>query len=133
MTQTDNGQVAADFEVEIEDGPRRYLPTLLTPRDMHRAKKALADILDGRSAYDMLEDDDDRVPFTIWCLESRNNPGFTWDDALDTPYLGEWKDGPAGPPTTAAPPAGGAKNAAPGSSRKPNERGPAPSSASGTA
>lgn len=103
---------------EIEDGPRRYLPTLLTPRDMNRAKTALADILGDRSPYDLLEDDADRVPFTIWALESRTNPGFTWDDALDTPYLGEWKAGEPGPPTTAAPPAGGARNGVSGSSKK---------------
>lgn len=115
---------------EVEDGPRRYLPTLLTPRDMNRAKTALADILDGRSTYDLLEDDEDRVPFVIWCLESRTKPGFTWDDALDTPYLGEWKEGPVGPPTTAAPPAGGARNGASGSSKKQTAPAPEPSSAS---
>ena len=117
-----------EFAPEIEDGPRRYLPTLLTARDMRRAKVALPDVLDGRSTYDMLEDDEDRVPFTIWCLESRTNPDFTWDQALDTPYLGEWKDGPAGPPTNAAPPAGGAKNGAQGSSKKPT--GPASNTSS---
>jgi hypothetical protein len=130
---TDNGQVADDFEVKVEDGPKRYLPTLLTPRDMFRAKKALADVLGDRSAYDMLEDDDERVPFVIWCLESRNKPNFTWDQALDTPYLGEWVEGPAGPPTTAAPPAGGARNGARGTSKKPNGPANVPSSASGSA
>ncbi|HWD47011.1 MAG TPA: hypothetical protein VHM23_25410 [Actinomycetota bacterium] len=111
---------------------RRYLPTLLTPRDMARAKKALAEVIGERSAYDMLEDDDERVPFTIWCLESRANPAFTWDDALDTPYLGEWKGGEVGPPQTAAPPAGGARNGAPGSPKRPTEPAPASSSATGT-
>jgi hypothetical protein len=129
---TQNGQVSDDFTVEVEDGPKRYLPTLLTPEDMDRARVELADVLGDRSAYDMLEDDYDRVPFTIWCLESRNKP-FTWQQAKRTPYLGEWKDGPAGPPPTAAPPAGGARNGAQGSSRKRSGPAAAPSSASSTA
>lgn len=122
---SDNGQVPAEVEV----GPRRYLPTLLTARDHYRAKKALADVIGDRSTYDMLDDDEDRVPFTIWCLQSRTHPDFTWDQALDIPYLGEWKEGPPGPPTTAAPPAGGANGAASASSRKRTAPAPGPSSA----
>jgi hypothetical protein len=129
---TQNGQVDSEFTVEVEDGPKRYLPTLLTPRDMRRAKTDLAEVIGDRSTYDMLEDDEDRVPFTIWCLESRTKPHFTWDDALDTPYLGEWVEGPAGPPTTAAPPAGGARNGAHDSSKKRSGPAAAPSSASST-
>lgn len=110
--------VNGDHAPEVEDGPRRYLPQLLTPQDMNRARDQLGDVLNGRSAYDLLEDDYDRVPLTIWCLETRTNPGFTWAEALATPYLGEWKAGPPGPPTSVAPPAGGANDAASGSSKR---------------
>jgi hypothetical protein len=119
-------------DTEPEDSGRRYLPTLLTPRDMARAKKQLAEVIGERSAYDMLEDDDERVPFTIWCLESRANPAFTWDDALDTPYLGEWKGGDPGPPRTAAPPDGGARNGEVASPKQRTGPAPAKSSATGT-
>ena len=120
---TNNGQVTDDLEVEA--GPRRYLPTLLTSADMNRARTALGD----RSAYDLLDDDYDRVPLTIWCLRSRTDPSFTWQQALETPYLSEWVEGPPGPPTTAAPPAGGANGAASASSKKRTAPAPAPSSA----
>lgn len=125
---TPNGQYTP--EMEIEEGPRRYMPQYLTSEDMDRARDHLADVLGERTAYDLLEDDYLRVPLTIWCLESRTDPGFTWEQARRTPYLGEWKAGPAGPPTTAAPPAGGANGAASGSSRKRTAPDAAPSSAS---
>lgn len=110
-----NGQHAPE---EVEEGPRRYLPTLLDSEDMLRARDKLADVLGDRTAYDLLEDDYLRVPLTIWCLRSRKDPDFTWEQALKVPYLSEWEDGPPGPPTTAAPPAGGANGAASASSRK---------------
>jgi hypothetical protein len=111
---TENGQVTD----AVEAGPRRYLPTLLTSADMNRAREQLKDVLGDRSAYDLLDDDYDRVPLTIWCLRSRTDPSFTWQQALETPYLSEWTEGEAGPPTTAAPPAGGANGAASASSSK---------------
>ena len=125
---TDNGQVT-DLEA-VEAGPRRYLPTLLTSADMNRARTALAEVLGDRSAYDMLDDDYDRVPLTIWCLRSRTDPSFTWQQALETPYLAEWAEGEPGPPTIAAPPAGGANGAASAGSRKRTAPAGGPSSAS---
>ena len=125
---TNNGQVTDPDAVEA--GPRRYLPTLLTSADMNRARTALAEVLGDRSAYDMLDDDYDRFPLTIWCLRSRTDPGFTWQQALETPYLSEWVEGPPGPPTTAAPPAGGANGAASASSKKRTAPATGPSSAS---
>ena len=96
---------------------------------MNRARTALADILGDRSAYDLLDDDYDRVPLTIWCLRSRTDPSFTWQQALETPYLSEWTEGPPGPPTTAAPPAGGANGAGSASSKKRTAPANGPSSA----
>lgn len=56
-------------------------PSLLTPRDLKRAKVAL----DGRNPFDLLEDPVEAVALTIWCLKSREDPEFTWDQAEDTP------------------------------------------------
>jgi hypothetical protein len=89
MTTT-NGQTPA---------PSRLSADQLTPRDMNRAKELLGDVLAGRSPYDMLEDMAEAVPFTIWCLRTRTDPAFTWDDALDAPFLADAQVGPSRPLT----------------------------------
>jgi hypothetical protein len=120
---SENGQIPERQKIDAR---------LLTPRDMARAKVALAEMLDGRSPYDMVEGDvEDAVPFTIWCLKSRANPAFTWEDALDTPFLGDFD--PVSPPQTPPPDASGSSPARNGGSRpktKPAAPEPAPSSAS---
>ncbi len=57
-------------------------PDLLTPRDMMRARV----MLEGKNPYEMLDDADNVIVLTIWCLRTRTNPDFTWEDALDTPF-----------------------------------------------
>lgn len=117
-----NGQVAR----------RMISPMLLTARDHLRAKAPLADIVAAcgyDSTYAMVEDAEWAVPFTIWCLKTRTDPGFTWDQALDTPYLLETEIGESGPPQTPAPPTGGASDDTPESRRKPNASTPEPAAA----
>jgi hypothetical protein len=105
-------------------------PELLTPRDMQRAKVALAEVLGDRDPYDMIEERATAVPFTIWCLRSRVDPSFTWEQALDTPFLGDFE--PFGPPQIPGPAANGGspgRSTASGSKRKR----PAPATAPGSA
>jgi len=108
-------------------------PELLTPRDHLRAKTALADVLKElgfQSTYDMIEDVEYAVPFAMWCLKTRTVPEFTWDQALDTPYLIETEIGESGPPQILAPPTSGASGDGSPSKRKPAATATAPSSAS---
>jgi hypothetical protein len=120
---TENGQTPERPKIDAR---------LLTPRDMARAKVALAEVLDGRSPYDMVEGEvDDAVPFTIWCLKSRANPAFTWEEALDTPFLGDFE--PVSPPPIPPPDASGSSPGKNGGSKpkaKPAAPDPARSSAS---
>jgi len=129
---SDNGKAPAEVTAAARQG---YSPQMLTPRDMLRAKAALADVLGDRSPYDMFDDDLERAPFIIWCLRSRTDPGFTWEDALDTPYLGEFEIGDSRPPppTVSPTPSPPESNASGGSRKKPSEPAPEPSSASSSA
>lgn len=81
---TDNGKVATEVTKQAIEQPERLRidPELLTPRDMLRAKV----LLDGRNPYEVANDPAEAVPLTIWCLMSRTNPEFTWDQALDFPF-----------------------------------------------
>jgi hypothetical protein len=103
----------------------------LTTRDMIRARTAL-----GGDPYERLsaEQTEDQVTFIVWCLLSRDNPAFTWDDALDTPF-GAFEMGDETPPPTPEPGSNGAspaKPTAPASGRTPTGSGRAPSAASTT-
>ena len=114
------------------NGKIRVDPSLLTPRDLQRAKVATG----GRNPYELLEDPAEAFPLVLWCLKSRDDPGFTWDQALDTPFAdldmtGEEPDPPTAP--AAGPGASPKKNAAPPSSTTPNGSAPAKSSATSTA
>jgi hypothetical protein len=52
-------------------------------------------------------------PFCIWALRSRDDPGFTWEDALDTPfYQFHMGDEPL-PPQTPPPAPPGSEPASP--------------------
>lgn len=124
---TDNGQAARR---------RMISPERLTPRDHLRAKKALAAVLEEyglESTYHAIEDQDIAVPFTIWCLKSRANPDFTWDEALDTEYLVETEIAESAPPQMLAPPVGSASGAASPSRRKQTDSEPEPSAAPSSA
>ncbi len=68
-------------------------PDLLTPKDMKRARKLLTAMAVASGDEDMvtnpwelLEDPDERFTLTIWCLKSRTDPSFTWEQAEDTPF-----------------------------------------------
>ncbi len=69
-------------------------PDAMMPLDYIRGKKMLAAQLKERShdsCYDFLGTED-MYPFLIWAIKSRDNPAFTWDDALRTPFY-EFKQG----------------------------------------
>lgn len=55
---------------------------VLTPRDLTRAKAALG----GQNPFELLGDPVTMFPLIIWCLKSRDDPSFTWEQALDTPF-----------------------------------------------
>lgn len=68
-------------------------PWKLTPRDMQRARKMLAEQGEGEEPWDLLDDSDPspalkekRRALVAWCLTSRTNPGFTWEQAWDVPF-----------------------------------------------
>jgi hypothetical protein len=85
---SDNGrvdtEVAAPLGVDaLADGVKiRVDPDSLTPRDLRRARV----VLDGRNPFELLDDPLDRVVLTIWCLVSRDDSSFTWDQAEDMPF-----------------------------------------------
>jgi hypothetical protein len=71
--------------------PNPFDPMQLTPRDMLRAAPVLKEQagLDDVDPYDLLDVSGDkylRRVLVIWCLRSRDNPDFTWDEAFDTPF-----------------------------------------------
>jgi hypothetical protein len=62
----------------------------LTPRDMHRARAMLKEQagLPETDPYDIIDqtgDPDLRRVLVIWCVRSRTDPEFTWDQAWETP------------------------------------------------
>lgn len=71
-------------------------PDLLTPRDMKRARK----MLEGKNPYELMDDPDEAMILTIWCLRSRTDPTFTYDQAENTPF-GEFEVPEQGPPENA--------------------------------
>ena len=82
---------------------------LLTPRDLKQAKVAL----NGQDVAALLDDPVDAMTLTIFCLRRRDDPSFSWDDALDTP-LGAFAkpEGPPDPPTP-SPASNGSRTARP--------------------
>jgi hypothetical protein len=76
-----------------ENGKLVLDPNLLTPRDMKRARVAIS----GQNPYEMMENQDDAIPLIIWCLQSRVDPDFTWEQALDTPFS-DFEMAEEGPP-----------------------------------
>jgi hypothetical protein len=112
----------------------------LTSRDMARARVMLAEQSEGEDPYDLLDDDGDAVNkdkrrvLIIWCLWSRKDPAFTWDQAWDVPFDQVYADDEAevvegaegvDPLPVAAP--GSSPNGSAGSRKKPRAAEPAPS------
>ena len=99
---TDNGQVDTATATRAA-GEKPWLhPDALTPRDYLRAKTALEAVLDGRSPYELLTGEE-MYPFLIWALRSREDPTFTWEQALDTPFW-HFRMGDEPPPPPTPPP-----------------------------
>lgn len=102
---TENGQVTTEVveqvveeavEAPAEPVDRRpwLHPDAMMPLDYVRGKKTLAAQLKERSydsCYDFLGTDE-MFTFLMWALKSREDPAFTWEDALRTPFY-EFKQG----------------------------------------
>jgi hypothetical protein len=130
---SDNGKAdtpVAERAVQQADDPGELAkpwlhPDALVPRDYLRAKVALKEVLGTRSPYELLVGDE-MYPFIIWCLRSRDDPAFTWDQALDTPfYLFRMGDEPPPPPTPPPASSGSAPTTPAGSASTPKRRPPA--------
>lgn len=97
-----NGQIDTATTAALETDPAAKIkldPESLTPRDLRRARV----VLDGRNPFELLDDPLDRVVLTIWCLVSRDDPSFTWEQAEDIPFSrldtgGDEPDPPTAPP-----------------------------------
>jgi hypothetical protein len=142
---SDNGKVTAEQARELEQAPTspvgklRPDPDLLTSQDMRRARVMLKELHgDGApSPYDLLtsENFEDKLPLVIWCLKSRTDPDYTWEQADTMPYgdLDLSTDEP--PPPTGpggSPGPASAKSALTGSSKRRPAATPARSSAPST-
>jgi hypothetical protein len=88
---------------------------------MQRAK---AGPLEGRSAFELMNDPDEMFVLIIWCLKSRTDPSFTWEQAMDTPF-GAFSDPPPAAPEVST---DGASLNGSGSKAKPARPAPARSS-----
>lgn len=103
----------------------RLDPEELTPGDLKRARVAL----EGRNPWEMLEDPLDAMILAIWCLKSREDPTFTFEQAENT-RLGEFDMRDSRPPPTPGPGGNGdspGNNAKPSSATKRTASEPAPS------
>lgn len=110
---------------EARNGKLRLDPEELTPGDLKRARVALK----GRNPWEMLEDPLDAMILAIWCLKSRTDPSFTFEQAENT-KLGEFEMGDTNPPPTPGPAVNGdspGNNAKRSSATKRTASEPAPS------
>jgi hypothetical protein len=123
---SDNGKI--DTEVAavlgagaLADGVKiRVDPDSLTPRDLRRART----VLSGRNPFELLDDPLDRVVLTIWCLVSRDDPSFTWDQAEDMPFSRLDTAGEDAEPDPPIAPGGSLGRGAARSAAKPSRRKP---------
>jgi hypothetical protein len=137
---SENGHVATEVAeqvvAEAVAPAKPWLhPDALRPRDYLRGKAALKDVLgDRQSCYDFLGTDE-MYPWQMWALRSRENPSFTWDQALDTEFS-EFSMGDERPPPPTLPAEkpgrSGSTLAGNGSTPRRPRREAAPSSSSGT-
>jgi hypothetical protein len=120
---TDNGKPDTATATQLAQGgydqdemSKPWLhPDALTPGDHLRAKVALAELLGERSPYELLGGDE-MYPYIMWCLRSRDDPSFTWEQALATPFYEFRMSGgpPMPPPPTASPASPGSRPTTPG-------------------
>lgn len=108
----------------------------LTSRDMARAREMLRDQSKGEDPYDLLDEDEDpenrdkRRVLIIWCLKSRTDPEFTWEQAWDVPFAevyGDEEDDQA-PPTPGPESSGTGPGVSDDASSKPRRRAGGPGS-----
>jgi hypothetical protein len=128
---SENGHVATEVAeqvvAEAVAPAKPWLhPDALRPRDYLRGKEALKDILgDRQSCYDFLGTDE-MYTWLIWALRSRDDPSFTWDQALDTEFseftMGDERPPP---PTRTAGSSGRSESTQSVSGSKPPRRKPA--------
>ena len=109
-----NGQITAEQAQAIQQPPSgkpRYGRGSLSPRDFKRARVMLG----GRDPEEVLRGDwEDAAALLLWCVKTRSDPSFTWDQAVDTPFdafdeVFDVEEGPQQP---------GEEAASPGSKRK---------------
>jgi hypothetical protein len=123
--------------------PNPFDPMQLTPRDMMRAAPVLKEQagLDDVDPYDLLDVTGDRYlrrVLVIWCLKSRDDPTFTWEQAFDTPF-GELFDADeeeaeaAGTPPTPGPQSSGSEPGTPSANGVPKKKRRAAAPASNSA
>ncbi len=101
---SENGKVAAEVAeaLQVVTGVPAKLwlhPDALKPRDYLRGKVALKEVLGEaghESCYDFLGTDE-MYTWLMWALRSRDDPSFTWDQALDTEFS-EFSMGDERPP-----------------------------------
>jgi len=87
MAQSSNGRIVIDADK-------------LTMGDMRRARERLKDKL-GRDPVELLNGEfDEQATFIVWCVRSRADEAFTWEQAEAVPF-GElqWPEEPPPPPT----------------------------------
>lgn len=93
MSQS-NGQVTteqAQTVVQQATGKLRPDADLLNSADMRRARVMLKKLHgdDAPDPYDLLSTSspfEDRLPIIIWCLKSRTDPDYTWEQAEHVPF-----------------------------------------------
>jgi hypothetical protein len=141
----DNGQLAtADAEEAVAEAAaadeRPWLDAdALTPRDYVRGKTALAAVLAEHkmgSCYELLAGET-MYPWCIWALKSRDDPDYTWEQALDEPFwqfrIGDDHRPPPRPaPPRSSPGSAGITSGEPSATRRPPRRAPGRSSGSST-
>lgn len=89
-------------------------PLQLTTKDVIRARPMLKEQagLEHTDPWDLLDetgDPDLRRALVIWCVKSRTNPTFTWDQAMETPFGAMYPDDeePEATPPTPGPTSSG--------------------------
>jgi hypothetical protein len=139
----DNGQVAtADAEQVVAEAAdeRPWLDAdALMPLDYIRGKTALAAVLAEHkmgSCYELLAGET-MYPWCIWAIKSRDDPDYTWEQAIREPFwqfrIGDDHRPPLKPaPPRSSPGSAGTTSGEPSATPKPPPRARGRSSASGS-
>lgn len=124
--QAQNGQVPAALRPVVEDRVLGWDD--LSPRDLLRAKAAkLFGETDPQEAVEA--EPLYATALVIWCVKSREDPAFTWDQALDSPYSTLKVAAAPPPPPARTPSRRGAGTTTASRAPKPAPAPPAPASA----